>query len=257
MKNESNTNLLEYIIKSAALIYGFLVFCGALYFNFYYNTFHINIFRYLDISEISVSFLHIIVPTLLYIGALIGYFYFIISVSNYKKNRDKDKSDSAKREAEKKEIERQSDFWKVENLQSLWMVIVLTSCPFFLFLSKERLSVNMVFYTYRDWFGIIFVLIPIILSTMKFNLRFATVNSMIVLIMASVYNAIGDVQYTIEKSEKTTFTIITKDNDTTVTNKTFYFVGRTNQYIFLYNSKENLNIDIPASEIKKYIINST
>lgn len=246
MINENNnTNILEHITKSIGLIYGFLVFCGALYFSFYYRTFHINIFRYLDLSEISVSFLNIIVPTLVYLSALAGYFYSLRTYSTYmKKKREK--------RGIKEKIKKVSEFWKIENLQSTWTIIAIASCPIFLYFSQERLSVDMNYFSFRYLIALLYAIIPILLATIEYNLKFITINTAIILIMASVYEAIGDVHDTIEDSKHTICTIITKDNDTITTNEKFYFVGRTNQYLFLYNSTDESNTDIPTSEIKKF-----
>jgi MFS family permease len=240
MKRENNKIILEHLSAFGALMYGFLVFCGALYFHFYYNTFHINIFRYLDVSEISVSFLHILIPTVIVIGVLVGYFYCIVS---FPKLKNKKKVESA--------VKKVKPLLSMKKIQSIWVFIAFAVCTVFLFISNDRLSTSMTFYHDRDIFGFIFILIPIILTFLKYNLKFVTINTVIIFIMASVYNAIGDVQSTIEGSQKTTWTILTKDNDTIITNKKFYFVGRTNQYVFLYNSIDGTNIDIPVSEIKK------
>src|ERR1039458_4224621 len=63
--NNSNEVDFEKITNAIPLIYGFLVFCGAIHLFVYYNYFEIDILQYLNISELLVSFLDIIIPILI------------------------------------------------------------------------------------------------------------------------------------------------------------------------------------------------
>ena len=69
-------------------------------------------------------------------------------------------------------------------------------------------------------------------------------------IFYSTYNAISKVKDIIDNKNRKV-TIITNDNDTIRTTNTYFFVGRTNRYVFLYNLVDSTNDDIPVGEIKK------
>jgi len=86
--NSQFSKLFDSIGKEISIGYVFLVFCGALYFHFYYNTFHIDIFRYLDLSEIAVSFLPIIIIIIIFFGFIICYFPLVDFLVNLTKGKE-------------------------------------------------------------------------------------------------------------------------------------------------------------------------
>ena len=86
-------SLLDKMVKAVPLGYAFIFFCGALHLHFYYNTFRIPIFKFLDLTEIATSFLPIIIVIIICMGSILcflpirlGLFGFKDFLSNHKFN---------------------------------------------------------------------------------------------------------------------------------------------------------------------------
>lgn len=239
---------LEEFLDKFTLAYGyaFLVFCGALYFHFYYNPFHIPIFRYLDLSEIAVSFLPIIIITTLFFGFFIcGYSLVRLILQRFKR-----------KVAFIGEFSRKIGPW-----ENIWTVLLCFICAWYLYSSNSRLdkfSDAFQFKWYRDyvWYGfLVLTALLMIITTMQNRI----ISVIIIFVMAVVHESITDVKDTIDdaKRKNKTYTIILKDGDPIITDTAHYFVGRTNHYVFLFNSHERSYDDIPVERIKsisfKYI----
>jgi hypothetical protein len=240
MKNKKD--ILKQMVKAIPLVYVFLVFYGSIYFYFFYNAFHINIFRYLDISEIAVSFLNVTFENNIDIFSLSILIYVIFKLLRL---YDKDR------------IEEEN---KNNLLQPKWNIILIAVCVIYIYYVSDNLFLynkDQIF-VFNDNIGygilIVLIIISLIIDLIKHNIKFLILNAMIIFILATVISAVEDVQKTLSLSSvKYTTTIITKDNDTIRTNNTCYFVGRTNKYVFLFKSKDTTNEYIPTNEIKKFI----
>lgn len=233
--------------------YAFLVFCGALYFHFYYNAFHIPIFRYLDISEIAVSFLPIIIVIIVFFGFFIGAISFLnllLSLINlflgYFKSRVS---------ITRKNLPFVSYAQKNEFVQSLWIVILCSLCATYLYFANRRLdkfSDEIVFNDLREYYWYGFLIISAFFLPLA-TFRNKIISIAIIFVMAVVFESMSDVQeYIIDaKIKNKSYTIITTESDTIVTNRNYYFIGRTNNYVFLFNSSTKSYDDIPMNRIRK------
>lgn len=90
----------EAFVKSVPLIIGFFIFCGSLYLTTYYSCFHINIFNYLETSEILVTFLYLLHEIAFIFALFVGYVVFLKIISwLHEKYSKKKVEDSTKNEA--------------------------------------------------------------------------------------------------------------------------------------------------------------
>jgi hypothetical protein len=244
---EENTaaSIIEHTVKAATIVYGFLVFCGALYFHFFYQTFHINIFRYLDLSEMAVSFLHVIIPNIILIGS---FFCVVLVVKILILFRPTKKSKMPEGNKIEEQLERKKS---INRIQKIWSFISLLICTYYLYRSNLRLSVTYDPPPYRDLVLIVFLAISILITIADYDFKIIAINAMTTLIYISIYSSVTDVKNVIDNAKNSTYTIITVDHDTIITNSKYYFVGRTNKYVFLYNTADSTNDDIPVSEIKR------
>jgi hypothetical protein len=246
IQNKKEEKPAKNIIESFPLAYGyaFLVFCGALHFHMYYNTFHIDIFRYLDLSEIAVSFLPIIIVIIIFAGFIIGAFSLIMIIKESSLIKMEPTSMVAK------------IISKTQNIfsKNIWITVLCFICAGFIFFSYERLgrlSTSIPFSKYRDmyWWSFITFASMVFLFAKDFNHRMTIM--LIIFLMAVVRHSISDVKRTIDDAENKTYTIVTANHDTIITNKNHYFVGRTNSYIFLHNSSNSTYEDIPLKDVIK------
>lgn len=240
--------IIENITKSITLLTGFLIFIGSLYFHFYYEIFNINIFRYIDISEIVVSFLNILIPVSIFLIFITGYIYCVHLVGNLKKNNAK-KVDEV--------IQKKESFWTITTIQSIWNIVTISICIILLLIMPSSLPFTITFSNIieNEIIQIILILTTIILGIIEYNIKYIIINFLSFSIMIAGYNAIDDVNNKLRTAKSTTFSFYCNDGDTITTNENIIFVGRTSKYIFLYNLNDKSNVYLSTSEIKKYNTN--
>lgn len=237
-------NLIETIGKALPFGYAFLVFCGALYFHFYYNTFHIDIFRYLDISEIAVSFLPIIITIVILLGFIMCFFPIAIIIQEVLKYLF---TKSKKRNWLSKTGKYIFD-------KKLLTVALCLICAIYIYLSYNILNkvpTPYPFKTSRDSWWVTFLILSALILLFTKELRFKIISILLIFITSVVHQSISNVKETMDKSHNTSYTIVTNDGEVINTNDSCYFVGRTQNYIFLYNSKDASYKDISLNQIKK------
>jgi hypothetical protein len=221
---------IDRMVKAVPLGYAFIFFCGALYLHFYYNTFRIPIFKFLDLTEIATSFLPIIIVIIICMGAIFSFFLVQIPLEKHLSK---------------------SKFFYDKN----WMTFLLClTCGLYIYLSYKTLekeSVSFHFRTYRTglWIGFLCFAFAVLLFTKKMQL--IIVNLTMIFMTAVVHESIKDVYETIHNAKVKSYVITTTDNETINTDSTYYFVNRTHNYIFLYSTKHHDYNAIPLSEVKK------
>jgi len=179
--------VVETIGKALPLGYAFLVFCGALYVEFYYNTFHIDIFRYLDISEIAVSFLPIFL-TIAFNSVFIIVIFLISTLFNKQRKSWKVKSKSF-----------------IRKYEVIATIIFGVFCALYLYLSYDILNKTSVLFDFQQgkisttigWF-FFYISIPFIVIILSTNNKYRLSILIIMFIMSIVHRSIGDVQETIQ-----------------------------------------------------------
>jgi len=220
----------EKIVKAAPLFYGFLIFCGALYLYIYFSPFHIDIFKYLELSELLVSFIHVIFSILF---LFVVFVIEIIAFSNIIKHKE---------------------LTSYKNGRIGWLIgTAFLTAVYITFASSNSVEEGIKYNS--------LILVPALVayaiviwhefkSTTEESISYLAVYLMLALIVGTVYEAISDSKSRVEAARNEIVTITTKDS-TITTNANYFYVGRTNSYIFLYNLSGKRRDIIPANEIKQ------
>lgn len=218
--------------RALPIIYIVLIFCGALYFNIYYGTFNINIFKYLDISEILVSFLNVLIPILI---LFITSFILIMVAVFFSEKRG---------------------FSIYHDHKNLWLSIGgITGATYIGF----ALNCSVGDYEISNYY---YFLIPLMvyyaaciahefLIQTEDSLKNTFLHLMLALMVVTSYSALNDVEIRVISTRYEFTTILMKDSTAITTNSSYYYVGRTNGYIFLYNSTDHHRDLISVDDIKR------
>ncbi len=218
--------------KSLPIIYAILVFCGALYFKIYFGAFNINIFKYLDLSEILVSFLNVIIPTLIAFSLLL----IQIIIAGYVSDR--------------------KGFSKYHDYKNLWLSIGVAIAAIYVgvvlnirvedyktFGYTVSLSLIMLYY-------LVCIFHEFLLQTDD-SIKNTSLYLMSALVVCTSYNALHDIDTTVNPTKYEPSKILMKDSTIITTDSFYYYIGRTNKYIFLYNSRDNHRDLISVDGIKR------
>ena len=143
-----------------------------------------------------------------------------------------------------------------EFLPDIFTVILCIICGIYLYLSYYRLeaaSDSFHFSKYGEAWWLAFIIPSLLLLPLTISKHRIAINIVIILIMTIVHQSIHDVKETINnaKFKNRVYTIVTTDQGIITTDSSYYFVGRTHNYIFLFNSTHVAYEDIPLTQIKK------
>jgi hypothetical protein len=257
---------MEKITKLTPLVGAFLIFCGVLHLYIYYHFFHILIFNYLDFSEILVSFFNLMVVLIALITTIFsGLFAFYTNFLNTSKILP---------------YKFTVFYFKKKNLWTLILLVVSTLFLYCLVLvSPDNPDSKTVLFS--TWFVAIFgctflvfgLIWPIALEAQEiildsqkiilpgiepepekkiYHYKYIILYVVLFVFMGVQIFTIQEVRHKIKDKNKIRVTIVTIDNDTIITNSTHYYIGRTNNYVFLFDSLDNKTDVFPVSQIKKY-----
>ena len=228
-KIKSKPDILDKMVKAVPLGYAFIFFCGSLHLQFYYNTFHIPIFKFLDLTEIATSFLPIIIVITICMGSILSAFVFQKHLAKHVSK---------------------SKFY-----DNYWVTLVLcATCAVYIYLSYkvlENQSISFQFKSYRQNLWFVFLGFSFIVLLLTKNMQLIIANLIMVFMTAVVHESINDVYVTINNSKIKGYVITTTENDSIITDSTLFFVNRTHNYIFLYSTANKDYKAIPLSDVKK------
>ena len=256
-KNNKTNN--EFKINQYLIYIGpFLIFLGMVRLITFYNSFGVPITSYLDLSEIITSFFDIII--------LVVIIFLYSSIQNFLAN--------SKEDADKVNKKRQAVLNEVNSFKiCLLYVKYLNSLIIYGFLFITGCIVAHYYFNWISAFAIfilagvfIFLLVFIIVQVeierkhIQFNST-ANRKRIILFMLYFLVFTIGVVQYSSFqasqiKNTKSTFGVsITLDNDNIfVSDSSNYFIGKTQNYVFIYHEKESKTDIIPMSRIKQITI---
>ena len=230
---------LETISKAVPLGVGFFICCGSLHLSTYYKCFHINIFNYLDTTEILVTFLYLIQDIAYLIAVFIGYVLFVKSLLWITKSK-----------ADVFNKSRRLSFALI--VGALLLCIAYLIKAYFIEIDSNYILKN------RDWMRTvlyIFGAVAFIWITAEFEARTSRgIKNMIIFfalfcISYSVATAIERVEGTVKDIDKNSYVVL--DKDTIRTTKSYIYVGRTNKYVFFFNIDSVRADVIPEDKIQK------
>jgi hypothetical protein len=259
MDNEKQKSSNEILISQYLPYFGsFIIFLGVIRLLFFYRTFGIPILNYLEFSEIITSFLDIIViVVLIFVTSLIQ--NFII----------KDKTEQKAISSIKQKIVNEDNFFKriplyIKYLQNLLIggLILIVFSFIWHFFDKSTtyftILLMFIFFVATSFFVIITVEIDrqhkifnSSISTKRFISILINILLFVGLVIWFTYSEIN----TIRKDKSTYGTTIILDNDQVlISDSTNYFIGKTQQYLFIYHEKLNVTDVIPMTRVKQLTI---
>lgn len=239
-KKTSVIDFLEKAIKASSLAYVCLVLCGSLFLDIYYSYFSIVIFQYLDFSEILMSFLSVL-KIILFFFCLTICFLLIVEFASKKRmneNKVKDKT-----------------FMSAKVWLSISFIIT-----FLVVITAYNTRIDCLRNKYFMPSLLVIFSIHIILTSATLwteykseedHISIIVISFLLAFILSSSFVAIGTINGTIERVKTDNTSFILNDNDTITVNPTHYYLGRTNKYIFLFNTRDGSRDVIPVSDIKK------
>lgn len=259
--NEPTEFDFEKVAKLVPLIIGFLIVCGSLYLDTYYKCFHINIFNYLDTTEILTTFLYIIQDIVFIFAGLIGYIVLVKIILWFDNKWSSYKKKKTVREEIKPDVQKENlldKFIHSDEMPTILTVVSLLFCLGYIMKSYDiEINSNYIIKN-RDWMGaalIIFTAVAAFLIMIQFEAGKKTaVKNMIIfftlfLISYSVSAAVAKIESTVNMVDLESMIIL--ENDTIKTTPKYIYVGRTNKYVFFFDMNKKRADVIPQDIVKR------
>ncbi len=253
-KNKSNSDEEKSINRYFGLVVPYIIFLGMIRLIVYYNEFGVSIVSYLDISEVITSFFDILmIIVIIFVSTTFNSFL----LSDKKKNE--------KITNHRTNILKEENEWKIAKLYFLYLkfpILILLG-----FIIVTLLS-HLFFHWFNYWELIFFpsiliVLILYIIIGLEIERKHQIYESspgekryiglifysFILVLTVSLYSKYQARQVAIHHSTKGT-TILLNNGEKIVSNKQRFFIGKTTNYIFFFDTKTNTTEVFPISEIK-------
>lgn len=251
---------LENLAIATPIFYAFIVFCGSLYQHIYYYYFGISIFKFLEITEILVSFLDILILILTLFGVfilLIMAIPFAEKICEFVDKKIAKIKIRLKWKGKEKKVEtrEQKSFDKKK-----WLIFV---CFFSTIYIVSIILFDLSDPKYNDSVTVVYMIyIILIVLFLGFELaenkkeitneekRHIVLYIVMAFLVSTVWYSSVNITCTMEVIKKQIVTIVT--NDTIIKTDTNYiYIGRTNNYVFLRNSSKKRTDILSEKEIKK------
>lgn len=233
----------------------FIIFLGMVRLITFYNAFGVSIISYLDFSEIITSFFDILIFVIIY--------FAYISIQNFVAG-DKEQANEANKK--RQEIINENDFWKIIRLYITYFkkllifeFLVILGCLFSHFV-YSWISAWTIFIVITTFFFLqVFLIIIVEIERKHIHLessinrkRFISM-TLYFLVFTMGVRYYSSYQAGLIKREKSTYGVtISLDNEQTlVSDSTSYFIGKTLNYVFIYDEKQNTTDIIPMTRIKQ------
>ncbi|MCE3227926.1 MAG: hypothetical protein K0S32_2477 [Bacteroidetes bacterium] len=256
MQQDSQTPIEEFIefnfetmLKAIPLIVGFFIICGSLYLETYYSCFQINIFNYLDTSEILTAFLYL-TQELIFVFAIAAGYTLVIKAINWLDKKFK---------KSKPEVQKPSGFVSNIDTISFGMILVaLLICLFYIYKSFTIQIDSKYIIKNRDWMRYVlwfFTIIGTLILTRqvekdrKKGVRSIIYFSLLFFVSFSVSSAVSKIESTVNNVDLSAMVI--RDKDTLRTTNNYVYVGRTNNYVFFFETDKKIADVIPQGVIKQ------
>jgi len=245
----------ESIAKAVPLILGFFIVCGSLYLDTYYNCFHINVFNYLDTTEILTTFLYIIKDIIFILACVVGYILFLKGLFwlTVKWEVYSNKKWPSKNAEPKRKIS-----FNPDTVSFGLIIISIIFCITYIIKSYTiEINSNYIIKD-RDWMGQALLSYAII-GSFWITTQFETgtkkgFKNMIIFfalffISYSVSSAVSKIELSVNNADLSSMIIL--ENDTIKTTPKYIYVGRTNKYVFFFDIDKKIADVIPQDQIKK------
>lgn len=246
---------LKKIVEILPILVGFLIFCGFLKLYLLYNFWEIRIIDYLDLSEILLSFLNDLNIFLFILFVSGVYISFTLTLFHYAEkqitatplNMTSNTIPLADITASNVEIPPVNPAEKSESLSEILDNIY----------EKNKIGSVLIMFTISAVFAIIFFwtynrIWLFLFSLMSFQFILISLeyySRMTDFIKLGLSFSITFIAFTfciaaydvneIKEEAKSTINVINMKTDTITTNENYYLIGKTQNYIFLYDRNEN------------------
>lgn len=242
--------MIENLIKTTTLIGTFIIFNGVLYLSIYYSNFGINIFSYLEFTEIITSFLDSIKIILIFFGIYLLNIIFPMVLASSTLNKIEEQQIPDAQKDHRTNIFIRSlkkgmwisviiaivigglllfDFFTINK----WLIYFLCFVSFNLVQTlAEKLENSFILFFGEKHFESFYIALIFVLPFTVYTIVFAEYNSLI--------------KY--KSAQK--ITLVDNDNCLLNLNNEDVFIGKSSKYIFLYNFKEKYSQSISLDNIK-------
>lgn len=222
---------LKKVAEISPLIVGFLIFLGFLKLDFYYDHWNVNISQYLDFSEILLSFLqdiNIIFFFVVILTAQSTFGYIAISSIDKKVTQSHIQTEAGPKKGLVELMEENFESHKKGGLIVMILLTLIFGVFFWCFM-----NLTLLYLTFLGFVQLIAFFIDRFLS------RNENVVNPVTFILVFLGFTLCISKYEINQTEKHTvqyeFTMV--DGSEISTNSQFIFIGKTNNYVFLYDNQ--------------------
>lgn len=254
-KNTNNSTNELSISQYLTYVGPFLIFLGMTRLITFYNSFGVSITSYLDISEVLTSFFDILL--------LVVIFFAYTSVQNFLASG---KDDADKANKKRQAILEEESFLKVclhylSYFSSLiiYGLIVISGCVVACFCFNWITTFTVFIWTGVFVFLLIFLIVQVEMerkhiqfqsSLNKRRFIFFVLYFLVFTYCVILYSSYQAGQ--IRKDKSTYGVTITLDNDQIiVSDSSNYFIGKTQNYVFIYHEKEKKTDILPMTRVKQ------
>lgn len=235
-KSEFKFENIKDIVALVPIVGAFLIFCGFIYIKTYYNSFHVKIERYIELSEILLGFLNVIGEFA--ILSMSAWIYYHILIKRFRRENHNDKTPIR--------FIIIGAYWTVSLfwywIYNHWQCVISNTSSDFLNFQKpiEAIVFNWVF-------------IALLLATALLPLRFPNKTAFLVTVIIgflnfSVFWAVHESQ---RAKELDRITFVDTEQEIFKSNAKFLYIGKTNNYIFFYYPEKDSTTILPISSLRR------
>lgn len=234
---------LKKIVEISPLIGAFLIFNGFLKLNLFYSYWEINIIEYLNFSEIILSFLDDIKILILFFLTFLIHQLIGLKLIDSLESKSKVKSDNGNIDTlDKPKSVTDSIVLGIENYSKFFITIsfIAFMILFVIFIYYHKIII--LYFAFAALFQFIFLLIGT--KDINISLVVTSIISFLMFTCAIAYSHIKEVE---NSSNEMTIAL---EDEKIVTSKTYYFLGKTENFMFLYDNLNKTSRIIPNEQIK-------
>lgn len=230
-------NLLEW----TTIIYAFLTFLAYSYFDSYYSYWGIDIYSYLDASEILLIFLTIFKTTM---GFALPFTFFLIAIALVDSLNFKSKSNQ------------NENHWSKKKVHPIITIALLSLCLLYAIYQIINFNYHIIamvsFLSVIILYKLLNIKLNIIMQSFNWNFNIE-IAKIAILVLLSIYltgiSSTYKYQKTIKLYTQTSFSF-NYELTTYKSNDTLLYIGATSKYIFIRNTKDSTNLIFDKGSIK-------
>jgi hypothetical protein len=223
---------IENLIKLLPLGSVFILFCSSIRLVIYYKVFNISIVEYIGIHE----FLTVFIDDLLLYFSIFGIGILLYLFDNiFNKSQDL--------------VLKNTTPEKYKNERKVFLILLITTLSLIIILSNSTETKSKSIEIIGVGIFLMLSLLRVFLSSTKFTIPYPLLITAGIVIYTAMY-AFSDAQKILEKKDRLNYTVVFKEK-TYFTDKNLKYIGKTENYLFLYNLKSNRTTILKNDELIK------